>query len=106
MKEMNHDVPVEVAALWALRENKRLRHRVELLTEYAKRLEDYTQRLAENEKKILEDNARLAKQARQLLEGGAGLTVKQRRRVLSMLKMSLNLLAQGWDPEDEEEDEI
>lgn len=106
MKEMNPDVPVEVAALWAFRENEKLRRRVALLTEYAKRLEDYTQRLAENEKKILADNARLAKQARQLLEGGAGLTVKQRRRVLSMLKMSLNLLEQGWDPEDEEEDEI
>lgn len=106
MKAMNTDVPVEVAALWAFRENEKLRRRVELLTEYAKRLEDYTKRLAENEKKILADNARLAQQARQLLDVGAGLTVKQRRRVLSMLKMSLNLLEQGWDPEDEEEDEI
>lgn len=106
MKEMNPEVPIEATFKWLCKENERLRRRVELLTEYAKRLEDYTQRLAENEKKILADNARLAKQARKLQEGGAGLTVKQRRRVLSMLKMSLNLLEQGWDPEDEEEDEI
>lgn len=106
MKEMNPEVPIEATFKWLCKENERLRRREALLTEYAKALEDYTKRLAENEKKILADNARLSKQARQLLEGGAGLTVKQRRRVLSMMKQALNLLEQGWDPEDGEEDEI
>lgn len=102
-KISNPQVPIEATFKWLCKENDKLRHRVDLLTEYAKALEDYTQRLAENEKKILADNARLKKQARQLLAQGAGLTVKQRRQVISMMKMSLNLLEQGWVPEDEDE---
>ena len=36
---MNPDVPVEIAALWAFRENKKLREKLEMLTTYAKSLE-------------------------------------------------------------------
>lgn len=104
MKEMNPEVPIEAAFKWLCKENERLRRREALLTEYAKALEDYTKRLAENEKKILSDNSRLYRKAEQL--AGTGLTVKQRRRVISMMKQALNLLEQGWDPDDEEEDEI
>ena len=104
MKEMNPEVPIEATFKWLCKENERLRRRELLLTEYAKALEDYTKRLAENEKKILADNSRLYRQAEQL--AGTGLTVKQRRRVISMMKQALNLLEQGWAPEEDEEEEL
>lgn len=103
---MNEEVPIEATFKWLVKENNRLKKREGLLVEYAKRLEDYTKRLAENERKILADNARLAAQVEQLTSMGHGLTTKQRRRVLSMMKMTLNLLEQGWAPEEEEEDVI
>lgn len=106
MRQMNEQVPVEATFKWLVKENKRLKDREALLTEYAKRLEDYTRRLAENERRILADNARLAKQVEQLTGQGLGLTTKQRRRVISMMKMSLNLLEQGWAPDETEEDVI
>lgn len=102
-KPSNPDVPVEATFKWLVKENNRLRDREALLVEYAHRLEDYTKRLADNERKILADNARLAKANELLCQAAAGLTVKQRRRVLSLMKQALNLLEQGYDPEGEED---
>ncbi|MBQ6358525.1 MAG: hypothetical protein IJI97_06155, partial [Clostridia bacterium] len=43
----NPEVPIEATFKWLVKENKRLKDREALLTEYAKRLEDYTKRRAE-----------------------------------------------------------
>ena len=91
---MNPDVPVEIAALWAFRENKKLREKLEMLTAYAKSLEQERDELKRELAKQKEKNCALAKTA----ERNAGVLpvkLKTLRKAIGHIKQGLNMLESG-----------
>ena len=101
MKEMNKDVPVEVAALWAFRENRRLREKLEILTAYAKALEAAVEEigkerdsLRQTNDKILAQNAALRKTADRNANV-VPIKPKNYRKALGHIKQGLNMLEAG-----------
>ena len=98
---MNKDVPVEVAALWAFRENKRYREQLDKVATYAKQLEVYVKALEQNkadlERKLSKAQGINANLAKQINAGVNSIPIKPKnyKKALGHIKQGLNMLEAG-----------
>lgn len=94
MRDMNPDVPVEVCALWAFRENKRLRAQLDMIVPYTKQLEKDREDLRRQLLKAQEQCAALRKTADRNANV-VPIKPKNYRKALGHIKQGLNMLEAG-----------